>query len=46
MTKPGRLNFIQLYLLYIVVKPAYCKPWNVVILPKPFWILGRQTAIF
>lgn len=31
------------YLLYIIVKPTYGKPWNVVILPKPFGILGRQT---
>lgn len=32
------------YLLYIIVKPTYGKPWNVVILPKPLWILGRQTV--
>lgn len=32
------------YLLYIIMKSTYSKPWNVVILPKPFWILGRQTV--
>lgn len=32
------------HLLHIIVESAYGKAWNVVILPKPFGILARQTA--